>query len=105
MGSGLLYGRFALHDDGSPAGLVGLPDAILTKNKAGCRKVWSFDATHQVMDGGVRVVDQADNPSITSDILCGGILVAIPTAIPDEPLISRLGTRQGKADGSLSESS
>jgi hypothetical protein len=34
-----------------------------------------------------------------SDRLCGGMLVAMPTAIPDEPLTSRLGTRVGKTVG------
>ena len=43
--------------------------------------------------------------SITSLKLCGGILVAMPTAMPAEPLISRLGILDGKTEGSLSESS
>ncbi len=33
------------------------------------------------------------------------MLVAIPTAIPDEPLISRLGSLDGRTDGSFSEPS
>ncbi len=37
--------------------------------------------------------------------LCGGILVAIPTAIPDEPLTSRLGKRAGSTSGSCWDSS
>ncbi len=37
--------------------------------------------------------------------LCGGMLVAMPTAMPDEPLTSRFGTRVGSTDGSLSDSS
>ena len=32
--------------------------------------------------------------------LCGGMFVAMPTAIPDEPLISRFGTRAGSTSGS-----
>ena len=44
-------------------------------------------------------------PSITSERLCGGILVAIPTAIPDAPLTSRLGILVGSTVGSFSESS
>ena len=43
--------------------------------------------------------------SMTSIKLCGGILVAIPTAIPEEPLANKLGTRVGKTVGSLSEPS
>ncbi len=37
----------------------------------------------------------------TSRRLCGGMLVAIPTAIPDEPLTSRFGMRDGSTVGSV----
>src|SRR5690625_5955263 len=37
----------------------------------------------------------------TSRRLCGGMLVAIPTAIPEEPLTSRFGNREGKMVGSV----
>jgi hypothetical protein len=37
--------------------------------------------------------------------LCGGILVAMPTAMPSDPLTSRFGNRAGSTDGSRSESS
>ena len=37
----------------------------------------------------------------TSRRLCGGMLVAIPTAIPDEPLTSRFGIRDGSTVGSV----
>jgi hypothetical protein len=40
-------------------------------------------------------------PSTTSRRLCGGMLVAIPTAIPDPPLTSRLGMRLGSTSGSV----
>jgi hypothetical protein len=43
--------------------------------------------------------------SITSERLCGGMFVAMPTAMPEDPLTSRLGTRVGKTDGSDSDSS
>ena len=39
---------------------------------------------------------------ITSPRLCGGILVAIPTAIPPAPLTNIFGYRAGKTVGSLS---
>ena len=39
--------------------------------------------------------------SITSERLCGGILVAIPTAMPSEPLTSRFGYRAGSTNGSF----
>ena len=37
--------------------------------------------------------------------LCGGMEVAIPTAIPFEPLINKFGNLPGKTTGSLSDSS
>ena len=37
--------------------------------------------------------------------LWGGMLVAIPTAMPDAPLISMLGKRAGRTVGSVRESS
>ena len=39
-------------------------------------------------------------PSATSRRLCGGMFVAIPTAIPEPPLTSRLGKRLGRRSGS-----
>ena len=39
-------------------------------------------------------------PAITSRILCGAMLVAIPTAIPDDPLTRRLGNAAGSTSGS-----
>ena len=41
----------------------------------------------------------------TSLKLCGGIFVAIPTAMPDEPLINNVGIRVGNTEGSDSDSS
>ena len=42
---------------------------------------------------------------MTSLRLCGGMLVAMPTAMPEVPLISRLGSLAGKTTGSCNESS
>ena len=44
-------------------------------------------------------------PFITSVKLCGGIFVAIPTAIPDEPFTSNAGIFAGNTVGSCSLSS
>ena len=44
-------------------------------------------------------------PSTTSERLWGGILVAMPTAMPEEPLIRRFGTLVGSTIGSWSDSS
>ena len=43
--------------------------------------------------------------SATSTRLCGGTFVAMPTAMPEEPLIRRLGSFAGRTIGSLSEPS
>ena len=43
--------------------------------------------------------------SHTSAGLCGGMLVAMPTAMPDAPFMSRLGRRAGSTTGSRSEPS
>ena len=43
--------------------------------------------------------------STTSERLCGGILVAMPTAMPEEPLIIRFGIFAGKTVGSVKDSS
>ncbi len=43
--------------------------------------------------------------SMTSPRLWGGMLVAMPTAIPCEPLTSRLGKRDGRTTGSSVEPS
>ena len=37
--------------------------------------------------------------------LCGGIFVAIPTAMPSEPLTNKFGKRAGKTFGSDKDSS
>ena len=44
-------------------------------------------------------------PSINSDKLCGGIFVAIPTAIPEEPFASNAGILAGNTVGSCNLSS
>ena len=44
-------------------------------------------------------------PLITSVKLWGGMLVAIPTAIPEEPLIKRVGILDGSTVGSCNLSS
>ncbi len=38
--------------------------------------------------------------STTSFRLCGGMFVAIPTAMPEEPFTSRFGSRAGRMRGS-----
>ena len=43
----------------------------------------------------------ATRASQTSPRLCGGMLVAMPTAIPPEPFTSRFGNFDGRTRGSL----
>ena len=47
----------------------------------------------------------AIRPLMTSVRLCGGIFVAMPTAIPSDPFINRAGTEDGSTEGSFSVSS
>ena len=44
-------------------------------------------------------------PLTSSTRLCGGILVAIPTAIPSDPFINSVGIDDGKTEGSFNVSS
>ena len=37
--------------------------------------------------------------AITSPGLCGAMFVAMPTAMPEVPLMSRLGNAEGRTDG------
>ena len=48
---------------------------------------------------------KAQVASTVSARLCGGMLVAIPTAMPEEPFTSRLGKRAGSTSGSARDSS
>ena len=47
----------------------------------------------------------ATTASIASPRWCGGMFVAMPTAMPAEPLTSRFGKRDGSTSGSLRDSS
>ena len=55
--------------------------------------------TSSMVAPGVRI--RCTVASITSPRLCGGMLVAMPTAMPFVPLTSRFGTRAGRTVGSL----
>ena len=48
---------------------------------------------------------RASRPLQISVRLCGGMFVAMPTAMPDAPLISRFGTAEGSTLGSTVVSS
>ena len=58
--------------------------------------------SHQLLDGRCRACPSAPaTASMTSPRLCGGMLVAMPTAMPPAPLTSRFGKRAGRTTGSL----
>ena len=54
-----------------------------------------------ILNGYIIIFDIAIVASTTSVRLCGGIFVAIPTAIPDVPLINKFGILFGKTVGSF----
>ena len=58
--------------------------------------MWSISC--RTVMAGLRM--SAFRPDTTSRKLCGGILVAMPTAIPEDPFTSRLGIRAGSTVGS-----
>ena len=70
---------------------------------APCGKEWDYSTCSWVSISGFSIY--ATQPSITSPRLCGGILVAIPTAIPIVPLTKIFGNLLGKISGSFSVSS
>ena len=94
------------HHHAAAAGAVAFLHASQTVDEAGGREVrrgHQFDQAARYPCPGSR--SSARQASTTSVMLCGGILVAIPTAIPEEPFTSRLGKRDGNTSGSCSEPS
>ena len=57
--------------------------------------------TSSVRAARVRIVDQEQRGVAQLGALCGGIAVAMPTAMPCEPLASRFGNAPGSTTGSL----
>ena len=64
---------------------------------------WIFFMSCPSVASGLRMSSTV--ASTTSPRLCGGMFVAIPTAMPDEPLTSRFGNFAGSTIGSTSEPS
>ena len=60
------------------------------------RQVFGFLPYWEVSGASIRSIAA----SISSAALCGGIEVAMPTAMPCEPLASRLGNAPGRTIGS-----
>ncbi len=92
----------AAHDDRAAAGLVGAADAGAAENDAAGREIraGTIAIRSSMLRAGSPI--SATQASITSPRLCGGMLVAMPTAMPPAPLTSRLGKRAGSTTGSRS---
>lgn len=84
---------------------VAFLDAVDAVDDAGRGEVRRGNDLHQLVNRGIGVLQQCRQPSTTSLRLCGGMFVHMPTAMPEEPLTSRLGRRLGSTSGSLSEPS
>ena len=93
------------HEDAAAAGLVRFDDAGATVDDAAVGKSGPLmnSIKPSIVISGSSI--NARQPSITSRRLCGGMFVAMPTAIPDEPFTSRFGTRFGNTSGICSVSS
>ena len=100
----LLERRLAAHDDAAAAFAIGPVDAGAADDGAAGREIRPGHALQQraaaLLDGAVRRSMTASTPSITSRMLCGGMLVAMPTAMPVDPFTSRFGNGVGRTVGS-----
>ena len=79
------------HPDDAAAGLVGLPDLLHAEQLPAGRQVGAGKVPHQVVEGRRGLSSRCWAASTTSTRLCGIMLVAMPTAMPDVPLTSRFG--------------
>ena len=98
---------FGAHAEAAAAGFVGGEDGgrLLDQHAAG-REIRAGHVLQQV--GGGRVRDCWISWMAAAQIspaLCGGIEVAMPTAMPAAPLASRFGNAPGSTIGSLSSPS
>jgi hypothetical protein len=84
------------HDHAAAAGRVRVEQIFFTVGNGAGRKVGTVDELHEVFDGGLRIVDEMLRRGETSPRLCGGMLVAMPTAMPSVPLSKIFGTAAGK---------
>ena len=102
----LLHVRLgAQRDDAAPGG-VGLADPVAAVDvpaRWGSPAPGSPSSAPRCVASGLSM--SMTRPSTTSPRLWGGILVAMPTAMPEEPLMRRFGTLVGRTIGSWSDSS
>jgi len=97
----LLGVRLAPHADDALAGLEIGNDALATGDDAAGRKIGARNQLDDFIDRNVGLVDDVQIAVISSSRLCGGMLVAMPTAMPVEPFISRPGRAAGRTVGSV----
>ena len=84
--------------DSSFASFICTFNAVYAMNSARC---WKSGAGIVFINSSIEMIGFSSirkQPSITSLRLCGGILVAILTAIPADPLINRLGNLVGNLE-------
>ena len=93
------------HDDPAAAGAVRVADPLAAEHDRPGREVGALHVLHQVVDVRLRLVDQLHDRVDDLASRCGGMFVAIPTAIPAEPFTSRFGKRDGSTVGSRRDSS
>ena len=92
-----------LRPDGerAPASRIGVENAVPADDRAAGGEIRAGNGLQHRLEAGffrlAAMLDQvAMTPSITSRMLCGGMLVAMPTAMPDDPLTSRFGIGRRK---------
>jgi hypothetical protein len=83
------------HTEAAASGSVGLDYALARFDRM--PPVWKIRAGYeldQLLDRRVGMLDEMQQREAISPMLCGGIEVAMPTAMPAAPLASRLGKRR-----------
>ena len=91
----------AANRDRAAAGLVGFANRLVAQDRAAGREIRALDDVAEIV-----VARRRDRRSARrshrqiSPRLCGGMFVAMPTAMPLEPLTSSCGSRPGSTLGS-----
>jgi len=76
--------------------IVCLHNSINSMNDSTSRKSGPFIFDIKSFKVASGLSTSCTSPSIISPRLCGGMFVAIPTAMPDEPLTIKFGIREGE---------
>jgi len=91
--------------DNSPARPVSRDDALFAVDKAGGRKVGTLNMAHQFINGDLGIFNHRNSPADDLTKIVWGNIRRHATAMPDEPLSSRMGRRAGRTVGSCRDSS